>query len=230
MSQEASAVDISTVCPEGLEELGLVRDHLREHLTEERLQDLTNMCCAIKQCCTGDGAGLSGGTLIDMLVGDYFQKYLPEYAPSRTGESDMKIGNIPLSQKKINGKSTIALDWSKNPDNTGRECREHFSCHVFIINLKSDTWWKKNPKNQQEKLSVLNITYNDTISAGLYLIDKQFCKRFIELSSNNKTNTLIDSQPLYAMLKRSMATGLFIPLPEPNQCLKFSMLDAFSAP
>ncbi len=230
MSANQLAIDISTICLEGFEELKSVYDHLLEHLQEERRQELSNKCCAIKNCCTGDGAGLSGGTLIDMLVGDYFQKYVPGYTPSRQGESDMKIGEIPLSQKKINGKSTIALDWSKNPTHVDRECREHFSCHILIINLKTDQWWKKNPKSQIEKMSALNITYNDAIPSGIYLVDKQFCKRFVDLSSNNKTNTLIDSQPLYVMLKRSIAIGLFISFPDPNQCLKFSILDAFSDP
>lgn len=226
-ASDQSVVDLSTVCPEGLGELGTVRDHLLEHLPEERRQELSNKCCAVRNCCTGDGAGLSGGTLVDMLVGEYFEKYVPGYSPSRTGESDMKIGDTPLSQKKINGKSIIALDWSKNSSGS---TREHFSCHILIINLKTDQWWKKDPKSRKEKSAALPITYNDAIPAGIYLVDKEFCKQFIDLSSNNKTNTLIESQPLYAMMERSMATDMFIPLPEPNQCLKFSILDAFADP
>jgi hypothetical protein len=36
---------------------------------------------------------------------------LPEYVEFHKGECDMKICDVPLSQKKINGKSNIALDW-----------------------------------------------------------------------------------------------------------------------
>ena len=51
---------------------------------------------------------------------------------------------------------------------------------------------------------------------------------FIKLSSNNKTNSLIDSQYLYLMLKRSIMLKLYIELPKPNKTIDFNILNAFS--
>jgi len=186
------------------------------------LQDLSNKCHSITLSCKGDGAGLSGGTLIDMLLCKFFQEKLQLYKDYHDGESDMKIYDIPLSQKKINGKSRIALDWSKNETKTKKE---HFNCNIIIINLKTEKWWKNNPTH---KICNINITYTDIIPSGIYIIDKQFCKYFIKLSNNNKTNTLIESKYLYIMLKHSISQKLFINLPLPNKELKFNILEAFS--
>ena len=97
----------------------------------------------------------------------------------------------------------------------------------MIINLKTEQWWKSKPL----KIQVENqkIVYNDSIKAGIYLIDKQFCKRFVQLSQNNKTNTLIESQQLYIMIKRSIHQDLYIEIPEPNKTLDFNILNAFSS-
>ena len=116
-----------------IKNLNTVKNYLLNNLAAADLQDLSNKCHSISKTCSGDGAGLSGGTLIDMLLCSYFQNKLPEYKEHHVGESDMKICDIPLSQKKINGKSSIALDWSKNEKDGNRE---HFSENLFIINLK----------------------------------------------------------------------------------------------
>lgn len=201
--------------------LKLIFNYLKMNLLTDDLQELSNKCNAITATCKGDGAGLTGGTMIDMLLCSYFKNKLSEYTDFHDGESDMKICNYPLSQKKINGKSTIALDWSKNDKKSERE---HFNSHIIIINLKTEQWWKKNPK---QKTSA-KITYDDVVPAGIYIIDKQFCKKNITLSSNNKTDTLIDSQQLYIMLKRSMFQNLWIEMPKPNKQLQFNILNAFS--
>lgn len=75
--------------------------------------------------------------------------------------------------------------------------------------------------------SKIKITYNDIIPSGIYIIDKQFCKYYIERNSNNKTDTVINSQYLYIMLKRSIMMKTFIELPLPNKELKFNILNAF---
>lgn len=204
-----------------IKNLNTVKNYLSNNLANADLQDLSNKCHCISKTCSGDGAGLSGGTLIDMLLCSYFHKRLPEYKEYHVGESDMKICDIPLSQKKINGKSSIALDWSKNEKDGNRE---HFSENILIINLKSEQWWKKNPIESKTKLKV---KYNDTIPSGIFLVDKQFCKYYIKLTKNNKTDTLIESQYLYIMLKRSMALKLHIELPSPNKDLRFDILNAF---
>jgi hypothetical protein len=193
----------------------------KQELKIEGLQELSNMLAAITKKCNGDGAGLASGTIVDMLLCDFFKVKLTEFSDCHTGECDMKISNIPLSLKKINGRSEIALDWSKNPTIGGRE---HFTCGVMIINLKEEQWWKKGPRSNK---SNIKITYIDSIPAGIYLIDKRFCKYYVKISSNNKTNARIDSQYLYIMLNRSISLNLFTPLPSPNKELRFNILNAF---
>jgi hypothetical protein len=84
---------------------------------------------------------------------------------------------------------------------------------------------EKTPKNPSSHLKIL---YNDMIPSGIYLVDKKFCKFYITLSSNNKTNTLIKKEFVYIMLKRSIALNLFIDLPDPNKDRLFDILNAFS--
>jgi hypothetical protein len=202
-------------------ELRKVINYFKEELTQEDLQSLSNKCNSINIYCKGDGAGLLGGCLIDMLISSFFKKKLSKYTEHHNGESDMKIFDIELSQKKINGKSSIALDWSKNNDSF---VKEHFTNHVLIVNLKTEKWWSKSPKNKD--LNDLT-NYCQTIKSGLYLVDKKYCKNFIKLSSNNKTNSLIDSSNLYKMLMRSINMDLFMEIPPPNEIIGFEILNAF---
>jgi hypothetical protein len=185
------------------------------------LQDLSNKFHAIITKCVGDGAGLSSGTIIDMLLCEFMKNKIPQYVERHDGESDMTINGIPLSLKKINGKSSVALNWSKN---TSNKKQEHFTCSIMIINLKTEKWWKNNPNTTHSKIKTI---YNETIPSGIYFVDKQFCKYYVQLSCNNKTNTLIESKNLYIMLKRSIALHLFIHLPLPNQNIEFNLLKAF---
>jgi hypothetical protein len=208
-------------------QLKVVCDEVKK-LSENERQDYVNQCTAITQKCKGDGAGLTGGTMIDMVTNETFKTKL-NAEECYKGESDLEICNIKLSMKKINGKSSLALDWSKNPEESARE---NFSCPIMIINLKTEQWWKNNPKNKIDQLTSVKkgfkITYTDTIPAGIYFVDKQFCKRYIKLSSNNKTNKLIEPMFVYLMLKRSISLKMFIPLPPANKVLKFNILNAFS--
>ena len=204
-----------------INELTNIKKMLEKHLNKDLLQDFSNKCNAITNACKGDGAGLSGGCLIDMFICEFFNKYVPNYQNYHKGEADMKINDIKLSQKKINGKSTIALDWSKNETDNDRE---QFESDMLIINLKTQKWWKSNPKN----ITNTNIIYNKTIPAGFYIIPKQYCKKYIKLSSNNKTNSLIDSVNLYTILHRSLLQELFIEIPVFNKNLKFNILKSFT--
>lgn len=195
-----------------------ILSYLRLNLTHEDLYELSTKCNAITTYCKGDGAGLLGGCLIDILVSKFFEIKLSKYTENKQGESDMKICDVPFSFKKINGKSTIALDWSKNK-NIGS--KEHFKYHILIINLKTSKWWKNGPKEKD------NITYNDIIKAGIYIIDKNYCKSNITLLSNNKTNTLIDSISLYKMIKDSISKNLYIEIPQSDKHIVFNILNAF---
>lgn len=200
--------------------LPAISKHLRIHLNLSKRQRLANICQSVTLSCKGDGAGLSSGGLIDMIISESFASELPNYEECHEGEADMKILGTPLSLKSINGKSTIALDWSKNGENA--KIREHFATHIMILNKKSGKWWKKGPKKK-----AMDIDFDHEIPPGFYLIDKQWCKENIQLSANNKTNTLISSQYLYAMLLWSIQRGLHLPLPEANKKLTFKILDAF---
>lgn len=217
-------------------------DYLKNKLCPCDLQTIVNYSRSISTVCKGDGAGLTGGVMNDMMLCSFFKQKLPEFSEYHKREADMKIKEVPFSFKKISGPSGLALDWSKNTNNDDeRRCakraskrakvsarkdkvaREKFSCPIMILNLKSAQWWKKGPMKP-----VGNITYTDTIPAGIYLVDNRYCKRNIKLSSNNKTNALINQQGVYLMLKRSMALKLFIALPTPNMELTFDILKAFS--
>jgi hypothetical protein len=192
--------------------LQFVFDCLQSELTPH-LQDISNKCHAIQHACQGDGAGLTGGILVDMFLSQVLREIVSSYESFHHGENDMKIAGVSLSQKKINGKSTIALDWSKNPQTTTP--RDHFTSDILIVNLKTEQWWKKNK------------TRNEIIPMGIYLVDKTFCKENIVLTSNNKTNTLIETYQLYRMLQRSQQQKWFLELPSPNQQLQFNLNKCF---
>ena len=83
----------------------------KSSLPDSDLQELANKCKSITNVCKGDGAGLSGGILTDMLLCNYLSEKLKDHFEElHSGESDIKIDNTELSLKKINGKSIIALD------------------------------------------------------------------------------------------------------------------------
>jgi hypothetical protein len=208
--------------------LSLVHKYLTESLSNEDLQDLSNKVHSIKQKCKGDGAGLSKSALIDMFLCEFLKKKLTNYSEYHVGESDMKICDISLSLKHASGKSQAALNWSKNEKNEEKKTKiekEHFNTHMMIIVSETNQWWKKRDPVKKPKLK---INYSDVIQSGIYFVDKQFCKSHVELKSNNKTNSLIEPQYLYIMLKRSISQNLFLSLPSPNKNLKFNILNAFS--
>jgi hypothetical protein len=115
---------------------------LQENLSKDDLQDLSNKCNAITIACKGDGCGLLSGAMIDMLITSNLKKIV-EYKDCHIGEADMSLSKELLSLKKINGPSTLALDWSINKESVQRE---HFTCSIMILNLKSSQWWKNCPK------------------------------------------------------------------------------------
>lgn len=201
-----------------------VWNYIVENLTECDLQEISDKCWAISKICKKDGAGLTGGTLIDMFLCEYFHSKFDKFIDFHENDSDMKLCNSPLSLKKITGKSTIALNWSKNKN---ADINPYFRSNILIINLKSQRWWIKSPMTNNI-CSLIKIEYNDIIPSGFYIIDKNFCKKHIILKSNNKTNSLIESQYLYIMLKRSIQLKTFICIPEPNESSNFNILKAFS--
>lgn len=198
--------------------------HLQTHLTPTVLTECMACLHAIKRCCTGDGAGLSGGIFTDQFLSLFFAKHVPTFVEFHNSESDCKILEKPLSLKKINGKSTIALSWSKNPADSKK--RETFETDLIVVNLKSEKWWVGSPKNVSTEDRASNF-FTTPIPAGIYILPKEYCKSAVSLKSNNKTDTLIDQVDLYRLLKHSMDEKMFLPLPTEFPALSFNLLRAF---
>jgi len=195
--------------------------YLQKYMTCDIMQEFSNKINAVSVKCVGDGAGLSKGTLKDMVIVEFLKSHLDKFEEYHYGESDCKIMDIPLSLKNIEGKSQIALDWSKN---TTASTKDYFTDNMMIVNKISGVWWKKSPK-----MCLTGTRYNKEIPAGIYLIDKNYCKEHVKLSSNNKTNTLINSQNLYLMMLNSIENNLFLELPQSDDSLTFNILNAFSS-
>jgi len=203
----------------------IIFNELKKYLTNDVLCDMLAKMNAISNVFKGhSGSGLSGGTVIDLFLTEYLTNIIESYEECREGESDCKILKIPISIKKINGKSEIALDWSKNGDDSKK--RERFETDIMIVNLKPCKWWITEPHGatQEEKDSKY---YSSTVKAGIYIISHKYCKNNITLSSNNKTNSLIDTKQLYNMLKESIIENMVLEFPTEFPTYKFKILNAF---
>jgi len=199
--------------------------YLKSNLTSERLTEFVSKLNAIRDVFTGDGAGLSGGIVSDKFTMAFLSLHLSGFTEHHVGESDCAIQGYPLSLKKINGKSTIALNWSKNPENSIK--RDRFNNDIILLNLRTEQWWKTAPKSASSKEREENF-FTTTIKAGIYLISKTYCKSNVCLKSNNKTDTLIENIQLYRMIKNSIQDDLFIEFPTTLNEIKFDILKAFS--
>lgn len=94
---------------------------------------------------------------------------------------------------------------------------------MMIINLKSEKWWKKRPpKDNEEK-----VDFKLSIPSGIFFIDKNYCKKHVVLTSNNKSNELIENKYLYMMLRNCIENQLYLPFPEANDRYSFNILSAF---
>jgi len=202
-----------------------IHKHLAASLTPALLAEFMGQLAAIKNEFKGDGAGLSGGILADKLAMAFLSKHVKTFEEHHKAESDCKILAHPLSLKKINGNSTIALSWSKNGE--GAKKRDTFVTDIIILNLLTETWWKTAPKGAtaEERASKF---FNATLPAGIYLVSSEFCKTNVCLSSNNKTDTLIEAIPLYKMLKHALDEKLFLPFPTVAPAYQFDILRAFA--
>lgn len=202
-----------------------VYDELVKYLTPDILTDIVSKLNAITVEFTGDGSGLSGGTIVDKFITTYLSALIPNFEAYHEGEKDCKILDIPLSIKKIRGKSSIALDWSKNGKDSKE--RERFDTDIMIINLKTEQWWKTTPVSVNKE--VTDVNYSMYIKAGIYLISHDYCKGCIKLSSNNKTDSLIDSVQLYLMIQSSIKNNFVIEFPTDVPTRKFNILTAFES-
>jgi len=197
--------------------------YINKYLDDVEKQNLSNYMYCITNKLKGDGAGLSSGTFIDMLICEFFSNKLKKCEEYHNGECDIKINGEEFSLKKINGKSSLALDWSKNNENSIK--KEFFTHNIILINTKTSQWWKKNPKN-------INIddktNYTREIKPAIYIINKNYCKKNIKLSSNNKSNSIINEQYVYKIICKSIDDKTYIELPEKNKEFKFNLLKCFT--
>jgi len=199
-------------------------DYLKKNLTPELLTEIIGKLVGIRDAFTGDGAGLSGGTVSDMFITAFLSDKIAGFQSHHSREGDCKINEHTFSLKKINGKSTIALDWSKNGENSSE--RERFNTDIIIINLKTEKWWKNGPVNATADENAVGF-YTKTVKAGIYFISQTYCKSNICLSSNNKTDTLIETIPLYKMLMQSISDNMVIEFPTEFPIIPFNILNAF---
>jgi hypothetical protein len=169
---------------------------LKSTLSGQILTDFTRGIISIQKRCKGDGAGLTSGVMIDMFINDFFSKlFKDQYMESHIGECDLILNGIPLSLKKIKGKSMIALDWSKNNSDSQRE---RFTHPIMVLNTKTMKWKRT------------------VIQSGIYLIDQNYCKTNVTLGQNNKTDSLITSDYLQKMLENSIQQGTYFPFEFPE--------------
>jgi len=148
-----------------------------------------------------DGNGLLGGSLKDLFISEFLKNNVETYEDTHSGESDFKVSHQEISLKNINGGSTCALNWSKNPEFS----HIPFTCHIIVFQEKNSKWWKKGPKKQID-----NLDYSQNIKRGMYICSRYYCKKNIKLGSNNKTDTLISKEDMYRMLLYSKNNGLYI--------------------
>jgi DNA (cytosine-5)-methyltransferase 1 len=129
--------------------------------------------------------------------------HVPDFHVHHHGQADCIMSDTRLSFKKITGKSTLALNWSKN-ENTTSTTAVRFDCPILLLNLKEGKWWR-NRKDMDRFLP-----------SGFFLIEKNYCNTHVCLKSNNKTNSLISAEDLYRMITSSMEEGLVLELPPPS--------------
>tara|TARA_B100000902_G_C27310367_1_gene918043 strand:- start:2636 stop:3457 length:822 start_codon:yes stop_codon:yes gene_type:complete len=204
-----------------ISELKNVKKCLEDNLDQNTIQEIFDKTTAVNNKSKGDGCGLKGGSDVDDFLCQIFKENLGDlFKEEHKHESDFKLNNTSLSLKKIKNKANIGLNWSKNKKNKNKKNKKeilikHFNVHIMIVILEDKQWWKTNPKKFDiSKINKNKNFWNSTIKKGIYLIDKEFCRKNIEITDNNKTNKVIEHPYVYSMLKRSLEIDTFIPFPE----------------
>jgi hypothetical protein len=96
--------------------------------SEKRKYLISGISAITRMVAQMDGNGLLGGSLKDLFISEFLENNVDTYEDTHSGESDFKVSNQEISLKNINGGSTCALNWSKNPDFS----HEPFTCHTDI--------------------------------------------------------------------------------------------------
>lgn len=189
-------------------------------IPSEAKQRFANECKAIEISKSADGRGLSTGADIDYhLVNGFLPDELKEdFEKYHKGEADVRIVREPASFKTMRGKGETALSWSKNPgtkkDGSPSINRGFLVDPIPMIMYvrESKRWWKNGPKNPRHE----SIEWNREIKSGFYFIDVARASYYIQLTANNKSDAIIDSQDMYRMLVDASDEGNFVEVPEPK--------------
>ena len=143
------------------------------------------------------GAGLTGGIFQESLWKDMFFSQAPNlFSEPTTKDADYCFKGVPLSHKTIGwrGSGSLALAWSKNPE--GGLQRTEFKSSMVIACTK------------QPKMRGLW----ERIPIGLYVIPVTWIQQNVELSSNNKTDSLIDPKYTVKGMRYALESNLFVPI------------------
>jgi hypothetical protein len=195
-------------------------EYLRSVFSDNILQDISDSIYAIERDFKGDGSGLNASGFSDKYMRKKLAEIIPSLKEIDKGDADWSINYHDLSFKKIRGKSTIALNWSKNPK--GAKVKDLFENDIMLMISKTCQWWKKNPREFDPE-----IDYAKSINRGFYIIDKYYLKQNINLGPNNKSNNVISEKQLYLAVINSLERDLFIEMPKPLGIKTFNILKAF---
>ena len=191
-----------------------------EKISLESWEAFANSCQCIQISKSADGRGLSTGADIDFFLTNQF---LPEemggdFEKFHKGEADVKIAGIPASFKTLRTKGDLALSWSKNPthkkDGTPSIDREFLTdpLPMIVYVRESGRWWKNAPANPSSN----SYTWNQKICSGIYVANLSEASKYLILKSNNKSDSIIDSQGMFRILVDAKRGGNFIEIPDPD--------------
>jgi len=175
-------------------------DYLRQALTDEVLQEISDKMWTLQCRLQSDGRGLLGGAVVEHVLFEMLETIMKDFTVHHVRQCDCTILGTKFSFKKISGKSRLALDWSKS---TVKPTTGTFEHSILLLNLKAGKWWRSKPHRAR------------TIPMGFFLINHVYCKRYVTLKKNNKTNSLIDTDELYRMITYAMDHSWCVKLPTP---------------
>lgn len=151
------------------------------------------------------GAGLIRSTLIDFLFTQTLEQMgCHDIRSDHTGQSDLAVGDIPLSFKTTERGSDLALNWSKN-DPSIPYTPPRFEVDVVVYVMRSGCWYTRIFGRGRE---------HGFIGAGVYLIPASVANDVVVFATNNKSNSIIKKKYVFKLLRYSAENGLYIPFPD----------------
>lgn len=165
------------------------------------------------------GAGLIRSMLVDFIFTQNLEKMDCDIHCNHVGQSDLTVGDIPLSFKTTEKGNDLALNWSKNPS-TQQPMPHRFDTDILIYVMRSGDWYKRKKAPD-----------DGFIGAGMYLIPASVANHVVVFTTNNKSNSIIKKKYVFQLLKYSATNELYIPFPnltEVKSNYYFDLTKAFS--